>query len=82
MNECIRNFIENLPENYRSVVVLSKLDGLKNVEIGKILALTLTTVKIRLHHAKARLKKELETHCSFYRDERNQLACDLKTVTE
>ena len=80
MNECIRDFVENLPENYRTVVVLSKLEQLKNDEIAEILGVTLDTVKIRLHRARARLKKELETHCSFYRDERNQLACDLKTA--
>jgi len=80
MNECIRDFVENLPENYRTVVVLSELEQLKNDEIAKILGVTLDTVKIRLHRARARLKKELETHCSFYRDERNELACDLKTA--
>lgn len=80
MNRCIRDFIENLPENYRTVVVLGELEGLKNNEIAGILGLTLDTVKIRLHRARAKLKKELEAHCSFYRDERNQLACDLKTA--
>lgn len=80
MNNCIRDFIENLPENYRSVVVLSELEQLKNDEIAEVLGVTLDTVKIRLHRARAKLKKELEIHCSFYRDERNQLACDLKTA--
>jgi len=80
MNECIRNFVENLPTDYRTVVVLSELEGLKNNEIAKILGVSLDTVKIRLHRARAKLKKELETHCSFYRDERNELACDLKTA--
>ena len=35
-------------------------------------------VKIRLHRAWARLKKELQTGCNFYRDERNELGCDPK----
>ena len=78
MNVCIRNFIENLPANYMAVVVLSEIEGLKNEAISKILGITIDTVKIRLHRARAKLKKELETNCSFYRDERNELACDLK----
>ncbi|MCK5392409.1 MAG: sigma-70 family RNA polymerase sigma factor [Deltaproteobacteria bacterium] len=82
MNECIQNFIEELPENYRTVLVLSELDGLKNREIAEILQVSLGTVKIRLHRARAKLKKELEIHCSFYRDERNELACDLKSAFE
>jgi RNA polymerase sigma-70 factor (ECF subfamily) len=82
MNECIQNFIEELPENYRTVLVLSALEGLKNREIAEILQVSLSTVKIRLHRARAKLKKELEIHCSFYRDERNELACDLKSAFE
>lgn len=82
MNDCIRNFVEKLPENYKTILVLSELEGLKNQEIAEILGLTLDTVKIRLHRARAKLKKELETHCNFYRDERNELACDLKSAFE
>ncbi|MGB7291710.1 MAG: sigma-70 family RNA polymerase sigma factor [Thermodesulfobacteriota bacterium] len=80
MNECIRNFVEKLPENYKTVLVLSELEGLKNQEIAEILGLSLDAVKIRLHRARAKIKKELETHCNFYRDERNELACDLKSA--
>lgn len=80
MNKCIRNFIEKLPENYQAIFVLKKLEELKNDEIAKILGLSINVIKIRLHRAKVMLKKELETHCSFYRDERNELACDPKSV--
>lgn len=80
MNECIRGFIENLPAEYRTVLVLSELEGLKNSDIAEIVGVTLDTVKIRLHRARVKLKKELEANCSFYRDERNELACDLKSA--
>lgn len=82
MNDCIRNFIEQLPTDYRTVLVLSELEGLKNIQIADILGTTLSIVKIRLHRARTKLKKELESHCSFYRDERNELACDLKTALQ
>lgn len=78
MNSCIRNFIENLPDNYKTVVVLSELEGLKNIEIAEILNLTLETVKIRLHRARAQLRKKLESNCSFYQNEQNELSCNLK----
>ena len=80
MNKCIRDFIEELQENYRTAVVLSELEGLKNTEIAEVLGVSLDTIKIRLHRARAKLKKELETHCDFYRDEGNEFACDLKTA--
>ena len=74
MNECVRNYINTLPENYRSVLVLSELEVLKNLEIAEILGLTLDTVKIRLHRARARLKKVLQGNCNFYYNVENKLA--------
>jgi len=78
MRGCIMEFVEKLPENYRTVIVLSELEDLRNSEIAEILGVTLDTVKIRLHRARARLKEELRGHCDFFRDERNEIACDRK----
>ncbi len=80
MHECIRNVVENLLPNYRTVLVLSEFEELKDKEIAEILGLSLNTIKIRLHRARAKLRKELETHCNFYHDERNELACYLKNA--
>ena len=79
MNGCIREIIETLPESYRSVIVLSELEGFKDSEIADILCLSLQATKIRLHRARTKLKEELKTACIFYRDERNEFACDRKT---
>jgi RNA polymerase sigma-70 factor (ECF subfamily) len=79
MNGCVREIIKMLPETYRSVIVLSELEGLKDAEIADILGLGLQAAKIRLHRARTRLKKELKKACIFYRDERNEFACDRKT---
>lgn len=80
MNTCIRNVIKKLPEEYRTVIVLSELEEFKNNEIAEIIQVSLDTVKIRLHRARAKLKKELENLCCFYHDERNVLSCDLKSA--
>jgi RNA polymerase sigma-70 factor (ECF subfamily) len=80
MNECIRGIVEKLPANYRVVITLSELEELTNSEIAEILQISLNTAKTRLHRAKAKLKAELKTQCSFYHDERNELACDRKTL--
>jgi len=79
MNGCIREIIETLPQTYRSVIVLSELEGFQDTEIADILGLSLQATKIRLHRARTRLKEELKTACIFYRDERNEFACDRKT---
>jgi RNA polymerase sigma-70 factor (ECF subfamily) len=78
MNACIREFIERLPENYRTVMVLSELEGFKNDEIAGILGTNLGTVKIRLHRARDKLRKDLGVGCSFHHDEDGGLACDRK----
>jgi len=82
MNSCIRNFIENLPEDYKTVVILSELEGLKNKEIAEIVHASLDAVKIRLHRARAQLRKKLERNCSFYRNDQNELSCDLRNEYE
>ena len=61
--QCFRNFVENLPANYRTVIVLSELEELSNNEIADILGVSLDAVKIRLHRGRAMLLEELESHC-------------------
>jgi len=78
MSECIREFVDNLPADYRTIIILNELEGFTNKEIADILQVTLDTVKIRLHRARARLKKMLEEGCDFYHDDRSELACDRK----
>lgn len=78
MNECIRSFIDNLPENYKTVLVLSELEGVKNKEIANILGLSLDVVKIRIHRAKIQLREELRKNCNFYYNEDSELSCDSK----
>ena len=80
MNQCIRAFVEKLQQNFRTVLVLSELEEMKNSEIAEILGIPLATVKIRLHRARAALKNELQTHCEFYRNEQNEFSCDLKSA--
>ncbi|MCM2357899.1 MAG: sigma-70 family RNA polymerase sigma factor [Geobacteraceae bacterium] len=78
MNACIRGIVDKLPENYRTVLLLSDFEEFTNQEIAEILGLSLDTVKIRLHRARATLRKAMECQCSLYHDERNELMCDRK----
>lgn len=78
MNNCIRDIVESLPETYRVTLLLSELKEFSNREIAEITGTSLETVKIRLHRARRELKKRLSLQCEFYRDERNEFACDRK----
>ncbi len=80
MNECVAEYIDKLPLNYRLVLVLSEMKGLSNQEIADILEISIENVKIRLHRARAKLKAALNEGCEFYYNEQITLACDRKQV--
>lgn len=78
MSGCVRQLFRDLPEHYQVALALSEMDELRNREIADILGVSLDAVKIRLHRARARLRKTLESHCNFYRNGENTLLCDIK----
>jgi RNA polymerase sigma-70 factor (ECF subfamily) len=51
MRDCINEFIDKLPPDYKTVIVLGELEGFTNKEIAEILNISLANVKIRLHRA-------------------------------
>lgn len=78
MRSCIREMVERLPEPYRAVLLLSDFEDLTNPQIAQILDLSVDTVKIRLHRARARLRSLMECGCTLYRDADSGLMCDRK----
>ena len=80
MNECIDEYIDTLPDNYKTIIVLSEIEGFTNKEIAEVLNLSQDNVKIRLHRARTKLKSVLDEACDFYYTENNTLACDRKQI--
>ena len=80
MTDCIREFVDDLPPDYRAVIALSELKDLPNQEIADILGISLDNVKIRLHRARAALKKDFSEGCDFYSDDEGGLSCDRKAA--
>jgi len=78
MSECVRGLIEQLPEGYRTVLLLSEMEGLADAEIAKVVGSTLEAAKIRLHRARRRLRAALEEECRLYHDGEERLRCDRK----
>ena len=56
----IMSDIINLPDKYKSVILLHYISGYKISEISEILEITESAVKMRLKRAKEKLKVELE----------------------
>ncbi len=78
MGDCVGQYVATLPDSYKVVLLLHDADGLTDNEISTLLELPLTTVKMRLHRARVRLKKTLEDACKFSRDDRGVFVCEPK----
>ncbi|MFQ6008886.1 MAG: sigma-70 family RNA polymerase sigma factor [Candidatus Zixiibacteriota bacterium] len=59
LDDDVKRAIENLPDDFRLVVVLSFLEGFSYQEISDIMDLQLGTVKSRLHRGRKLLQKAL-----------------------
>jgi RNA polymerase sigma-70 factor (ECF subfamily) len=53
----VRRAIDQLPESYRTVLLLRDIEGLDTAEAAKMLGITANAVKIRLHRARMALRK-------------------------
>jgi RNA polymerase sigma-70 factor (ECF subfamily) len=81
MNSCVRDVIDSLPEDYRAALVLHDLEGLTAAATAEACGCSLATAKIRIHRARARLKRALQNECSFYHDSEDVLRCDRRDPT-
>ncbi len=82
MSACVQNFIADLPIDYRTVLIMHDLLGLKNREIADILLCSLDAVKIRLHRARNMLRAVLNSNCNFTRDEENVFICEPTNIEQ
>lgn len=78
MNDCIRSFIDSLPETYRTALILSDLEGFTAKQLAEVCDCSVATAKIRIHRARSKLKTVLAAECDFYRDNINVFRCDRK----
>jgi RNA polymerase sigma-70 factor (ECF subfamily) len=82
MSDCVQQYLEDLSDSYRGVILLHDIEGLTNPEIAAMLDCSLDTVKIRLHRARQKLKERLDRGCDFSHDQRDVLVCDPKPATK
>jgi RNA polymerase sigma-70 factor (ECF subfamily) len=58
--DLIQLALNELPDDYRAVVVLKEFDGLRYEEIAELLEIPIGTVRSRLHRARAELRARLQ----------------------
>jgi RNA polymerase sigma-70 factor (ECF subfamily) len=78
MSACVQRYLNELPDNYRAVILLHDMHELTSPEIAQLLGESLSTVKIRIHRARRKLRMTLEASCAFSRDEQDALICESK----
>lgn len=76
MSHCIQEFLTDLPDPYRAVLLMADLQEMTGREIAELLGISLATVKIRIHRARQKLKAAIAKECALTRDERNVLVCE------
>jgi RNA polymerase sigma-70 factor (ECF subfamily) len=62
--EAVRRHIDELPESFRTVLLLRDIEGLSTEETARLLETTPNAVKIRLHRARQALRTLLSPHFS------------------
>ncbi len=75
MTDCVHRFVLSLPETLRTPLILHDMQGFTNAQIAQVLDCSLEAAKMRLHRARARLRKLMEERCDLFHDERNVLSC-------
>ena len=82
MSTCVREYLEDLPDSYRAVILLHDIEGLTNAEIAEMLSCSVETAKIRLHRARKKLRAALASGCEFSKDDRGVFVCEPKPARD
>ena len=62
LNSRLKEAIENLPDNLKSIFIMYQLQGMKYKEISKVLDIPINSVKVYLMRARIKLQKELKEY--------------------
>ena len=61
--------VEKLPDAYRTIFILRDIEEMSTTDAAEVLEITEDNVKVRLHRARALLRKSLYTRASMERKE-------------
>ena len=59
LRDALREAIDGLPNDYRTIFILRDVDGLSNQEVGDVMDLSVPAVKSRLHRSRMILRRAL-----------------------
>lgn len=71
---CLEPHINELPEKYKEVILLSEIEGLKHQDIAAKLDLSVSAIKSRVVRGREMLKDKFVTCCKYHIDDNGKLA--------
>lgn len=83
MDKCVKGFIQQLPEEYKSIIIDSELKGISQKELSAKYNLEYVTLRSRVQRGRKRLHKMFTDCCNIRTDSRgNILEANLKNSCE
>lgn len=71
---CLEPHINELPEKYKKVILMSEIEGLKHAEIANKLDLSLSAIKSRVVRGREMLKDKFVDCCQYHVNEDGKLS--------
>jgi RNA polymerase sigma-70 factor, ECF subfamily len=73
LDKCLKGFIEQLPDDYRSIIIDSEIKGIPQKELSEKYDLAYPTLRSRVQRGRERLHKMLLKCCSIESDSRGNI---------
>jgi RNA polymerase sigma-70 factor (ECF subfamily) len=73
LDKCLLDFIDKLPEEYRSIIVDSELKGIKQKDLVDKYNIAYSSVRSRVQRGRTRLKEMLLNCCKIEADSRGNI---------
>jgi len=65
LSKCVRRFLDELPEDYRSIMILSELEGIPQKEIAEQLGMNYVTVRSKIQRGRKKLRTVFSKCCTI-----------------
>jgi RNA polymerase sigma-70 factor (ECF subfamily) len=76
---CVQEYVNKLPDQYRVVIVLHDLEGLPLKQVAEVMGSSLGATKVRLHRARKRFGEICAIECEQFYNEDGIFSCHPKS---
>ncbi len=77
---CVRGNADQLPEQYRLVLVLHDLEGVDLEQVAEVMGSSIGATKVRLHRARKRFAEICRAECEQFYNEEGTLFCQPRST--